>query len=117
MFESNAHTFVLEVRVAGLAKRIRQALNEQTGLRLKVRVRGQDSDDVEEDDEAEQSGAESDEATGQTERVADKPPSSEQAHWPVPPGSKPCNPPWSPHCRRAATRLPSCARSWTASAP
>ena len=82
VFESNAHTFVLEARVAGLVKRIRQALNEQTGLRLKVRVRGQDPHDVEEDDEtdeAEQGGTESEEASGQTARNADKALGDEQA--------------------------------------
>lgn len=79
LFESNAHTFVLEARVAGLAKRIRQALHEQTGLRLKVRVRGQDPHDVEEDVDDGQSGTQPEEATAQTTRAADKVPGDDQA--------------------------------------
>jgi hypothetical protein len=49
LFEKNAHTFVLEAKTAGLAKRLKAALHAQTGLRLKVRVRGPDPDDVDED--------------------------------------------------------------------
>lgn len=57
-----ALTFVMDTAVAGLAKRVRAALLEQTGLRLKVVVRDatgvadQDGDD-EEDDRAEKPAA------------------------------------------------------------
>lgn len=49
IFEANAHTFVFEARVANLAKRIKAALLAQTGQRVKVRVRGESLNDVEED--------------------------------------------------------------------
>lgn len=88
VFESNAHTFVLEARVAGLAKRIRQALNEQTSLRLKVRVRGQDPGDVEEADGAEQSGAESEETSDQPAHPAGKAPSDDQARLGIRPSER-----------------------------
>lgn len=52
IFEQGAHTFVLPAKVGGLAKRLKAALFEQTGLRLKVRVRGEDPDDVDLDEDA-----------------------------------------------------------------
>lgn len=41
-FEENAHTFVLQTVTTGLAKRLKAAIWAQAGLRLKVRVRGQE---------------------------------------------------------------------------
>lgn len=59
LFEANAHTFVVQSQAAGLAKRIRQALLEQTEQRFKVRVRGEDPNDIDDDGEpAEDSAAE-----------------------------------------------------------
>lgn len=54
VFEEEAYTFVVPTQAAGLAKRLKQALLKQTGLRLKVRVRGEDGDD--EDGDAESTG-------------------------------------------------------------
>lgn len=51
VFEDNAYTFVLKTQAAGLAKKVRAALLEQTGLRVKVRVRGEDPNDVDDDGE------------------------------------------------------------------
>jgi hypothetical protein len=48
LFENKALTFVVKSPAAQLAKRLRQALLEQTAMRLKVRVRGEDG--VEEQD-------------------------------------------------------------------
>ena len=50
--EQNATTFVLTTQVAGMAKRIKAALLLQTGLRVKVRCRGEDgqTDDDGEDE-------------------------------------------------------------------
>lgn len=44
LYEANALTFVVQAKAAGLAKRLRQALLDQAGLRLKVRVHGEDGD-------------------------------------------------------------------------
>ncbi|WP_077032600.1 hypothetical protein [Pelomonas sp. KK5] len=52
IWEANAHTFVLQTQAAGLAKKLKAALLAQVGLRLKVRVRGEDPDDIDEDGEA-----------------------------------------------------------------
>lgn len=55
--EQNATTFVLTTQVAGMAKRIKAALLLQTGLRVKVRCRGEDGqtdDDGEGEDGAPQ---------------------------------------------------------------
>jgi hypothetical protein len=50
--EQNATTFILQTEVAGMAKRIKAALLQQTGLRVKVRCRGEDgqTDDDGEDE-------------------------------------------------------------------
>ena len=48
-FEAAAVTFVFQTQAAGMAKKLRAALLEQTALRLKVRVRGPDPQDVDED--------------------------------------------------------------------
>lgn len=49
IFEKNAVTFVVEQVVGGMAKKIAKALLDQTERRWKVRVRGQDPNDVDED--------------------------------------------------------------------
>lgn len=49
IFEKNAHTFVVQSAAAGLAKKLKAALLNQTGMRLKVRVRGEDPNDIDED--------------------------------------------------------------------
>ena len=51
LLEGNALTFVVQSQAAGLAKRVNFALFKQTDLRLKVRVRGETEDDVDEDDQ------------------------------------------------------------------
>lgn len=54
LFEAGMHTFVVEAKASGLAKRVRAALLQQTEVRWKVRVRGLDPNDVDEDgDDAE----------------------------------------------------------------
>lgn len=50
-FEAGAVTFVVPLGAAGLAKKLRAGLLEQTGLRLKVRVRGDDGEDSDGEDE------------------------------------------------------------------
>ncbi|MBT9456043.1 MAG: hypothetical protein IV097_05415 [Burkholderiaceae bacterium] len=45
MLEDKVLTFVVQSQAAGLAKRLRQALLDQTELRLKVKVRGDDGED------------------------------------------------------------------------
>lgn len=54
-YENNTLTFIVQSPAAGLAKRLRQALYEQTDLRLKVVVRGEDGEDR--DGEEEEGGA------------------------------------------------------------
>ncbi|HEY4082565.1 MAG TPA: hypothetical protein VGM81_17885 [Burkholderiaceae bacterium] len=51
IFEENAYTFVVKTQAAGLAKRVKAALLKQVELRLKVRVRGEDPNDVDDDGE------------------------------------------------------------------
>ncbi|MBV8379395.1 MAG: hypothetical protein JO369_01345 [Paucibacter sp.] len=51
LFEENAYTFVLKTQAAGLAKKLKAGLLEQVNLRLKVRVRGEQPDDVDDDGE------------------------------------------------------------------
>lgn len=53
IFEKEAHTFVIQEAAAGMAKRLKGALLAQTGMKLKVRVRGLDPNDVDEDLEGE----------------------------------------------------------------
>ncbi|WP_077038176.1 hypothetical protein [Pelomonas sp. KK5] len=65
LFEENAHTFVVEGAAAGLAKKLKAALLAQVELRLNVRVRGDDPNDIdaelgEAQDEAEQEESEED---------------------------------------------------------
>ncbi len=70
IWEENAHTFVLQTQAAGLAKKIKTALMNQTELRCKVRVRGEDPADIDDDGEpaeemeqAEQDGQEGTQAS------------------------------------------------------
>ena len=49
IFEENAYTFVVKTQAAGLAKKIKAALLAQVELRLKVRVRGEDPNDIDDD--------------------------------------------------------------------
>lgn len=60
--ENSALTFIVQAAAGGLAKRLKAALLAQTELRLKVRVRGEDPDDVDEDMEEGGAVSESDEA-------------------------------------------------------
>jgi len=74
LFEQNAHTFVLATQAAGLAKKIKAALLEQTNLRFKVRVRGEDPADI--DDDGDEAGAEQGDEHEGEETAPD-----EQAHF------------------------------------
>jgi hypothetical protein len=51
LFEAGALTFVVQSQAAGLAKKLKAALLQQTEMRLKVRVRGEDPDDIDEEEE------------------------------------------------------------------
>jgi hypothetical protein len=51
LFEENALTFVVQAGASGLARRIKEALLAQTSMRLKVRVRGEDPADIDQDGE------------------------------------------------------------------
>jgi outer membrane protein OmpA-like peptidoglycan-associated protein len=56
--EAGAMTFALKSEVAGMAKLVKQALLDQTGLRLtKVKCRGDDGDDHDDDEEGGAAGA------------------------------------------------------------
>ncbi len=57
IWEANALTFVMETAAAGLAKRLRAALQAQTELRLKVRVRGPDGSDEDGENEGDDATA------------------------------------------------------------
>jgi len=56
LFEANAHTFVLLTQAAGMAKKIKEALLKQTGQRYKIRVRGEDPNDIDDDGEPAEPG-------------------------------------------------------------
>ena len=49
IYEENAHTFVVEGAAAGLAKKLKTALLQQVELRLNVRVRGENADDIDQE--------------------------------------------------------------------
>lgn len=51
IWEENAHTFVMQMQASGMAKKIKAALLAQTELRWKVRVRGEDPNDIDDDGE------------------------------------------------------------------
>ena len=54
VFENKALTFVVASPAAQLAKRLRQALLDQTDMRMKVRVRGEDGVDEDGEDEGDE---------------------------------------------------------------
>jgi hypothetical protein len=66
-YENKALTFIVQSAAAGLAKRLRQALLDQTQLRMKVVVRGEDGEDQDGED-AEEGGPDAD--TGQPSQAA-----------------------------------------------
>jgi hypothetical protein len=51
LFEANALTFVVQAGASGLARRIKEALLTQISMRLKVRVRGENPADIDQDGE------------------------------------------------------------------
>lgn len=53
-FEKNAYAFLMDKSVGGLAAKLMRALAEQTGKKFKVRVRGSDPADVDEDEAEEE---------------------------------------------------------------
>jgi hypothetical protein len=55
--ENNAITFIVQGQAAGLAKRLKAALLEQVEQRLKIRVRGEDPNDIDEDAEEDDNAA------------------------------------------------------------
>jgi len=57
--EEGMATFVLKTQVAGLAKKLKLALLEQTGMRVNLRCRGEDGDTDEDLDEPARKGSES----------------------------------------------------------
>ncbi|MGS0754799.1 hypothetical protein ACVBEH_08840 [Roseateles sp. GG27B] len=68
LFEENAHTFVMQTRATGLAKKLKAALLKQTEQRFKVRVRGEDPNDI--DDDGEPAEPDPDAAPGATTTAA-----------------------------------------------
>ena len=50
-FEKGAYTFVMDKSIGGLAAKLSKALFEQVGKKLKVRVRGSDPSDVDEEED------------------------------------------------------------------
>lgn len=74
LFEANTLTFVVEAGAAGLAKKIKAALLAQTEMRMKVRVRGLDPTDVDEDLD----DADAPDATAGTTTPADTAPAAAQ---------------------------------------
>ena len=74
--EEHLTTFVLKTQVAGLAKRLKVALLQQTGLRVKLRCRGEDGetdDDLEEPDESPTDRAEDGERAEEPGKSAEPP--------------------------------------------
>ena len=78
IFEENAYTFVLKTQAGGLAKKLKAALLKQVELRLKVRVRGEDPNDVDDDGEAAE-----DESGEGGEGLGDKKPQAESRQQPA----------------------------------
>lgn len=54
--ENNAITFIVQGQAAGLAKRVKAALFRQVEQRLKIRVRGEDPNDIDDDEDEEGGG-------------------------------------------------------------
>lgn len=67
--ENNAITFIVQGQAAGLAKRLKAALLAQVEQRLKIRVRGEDPNDIDED--AEEDGADAPAGTTAPEEPGD----------------------------------------------
>lgn len=59
LLENKVLTFVVQSAAGGLAKRLRQALLDQTDMRLKVKVRGDDGEDEHGEDEQAEGSADS----------------------------------------------------------
>nr|WP_316643608.1 hypothetical protein [uncultured Roseateles sp.] len=76
IFEQNSHTFVLLTQAAGMAKKIKDALLKQTEQRYKIRVRGEDPNDIDDDGEPAESGADQDD-----DEDEDGPITAEQAQY------------------------------------
>jgi hypothetical protein len=75
--EEGLTTFVLKTQVAGMAKKMKLALLEQTGLRVKLRCRGEDGetdDDLEEEAQEAKHGGARDDHEGDDDEAADKVP-------------------------------------------
>lgn len=72
VFEENAVTFVLAAQAAGLARKLKEAVHEQTGQRMKVRVRGEDPNDIDVDGEDVDEGAEAP-GSGEPQAATDNP--------------------------------------------
>jgi hypothetical protein len=86
LWENNALTFVVQSKAGGLARRLKQALLDQTEMRVKVRVRGEDGEEEEEGegDEGQAGGQDapkppSPEALSYTQRLRKVRPALEQA--------------------------------------
>ncbi|HEY4083052.1 MAG TPA: hypothetical protein VGM81_20395 [Burkholderiaceae bacterium] len=82
ILEANAVTFVLKTEVAGLAKKLRAALLKQTEQRVKVRVRGENPDDIDDDGEPAEPAeiAEAADAGSDVSGEGDEPPSADEAN-------------------------------------
>ncbi|KQP43160.1 hypothetical protein [Pseudorhodoferax sp. Leaf274] len=65
IWEENAVTFVLQTQAAGMAKKLKAALLKQTEQRTKVRVRGEDPSDIDDD------GEPPEQESGESERQED----------------------------------------------
>jgi len=74
IYEENAVTFVLKTEVAGLAKKLKAALLKQTELRVKVRVRGEQPNDIDDDGDPAEPGDLADESG-----EGDEPPAANEA--------------------------------------
>ncbi len=71
VWESNAHTFVVEKVPSGLGKKVQKALMAETGIKWKVRVRSLDGSEASDaDDEQEVAEEEGEEAAGPQEATA-----------------------------------------------
>lgn len=92
IFEENAYTFVLKTQAAGLAKKLKAALLKQVELRLKVRVRGEDLNDIDDDGEL----AEADEILDATDPTAARAVQLKATAAPIVPGAPAASVPSAP---------------------
>ena len=84
IFEEAAYTFVMKTQAAGMAKKVKAALLRQVELRLKVRVRGEDPNDIDDDgdpaeDDAALAGADEQASPGASQTAPTQAPASAQA--------------------------------------